>query len=161
VAPEEAHDPTAVLVTYRNFGDINYYGTDLSFNYHLNQNWNFGGAYSYVSKNYFEKSESQVHDIHLNAPRHKFGVHVQYLYPQLGLDVHTRFRFVDAFDMDSPFFGSTVESYSLVDMNVGVGFVYDTRLALTIQNIFDNEHIEFVGGPAMGRLAILRLSRTF
>jgi iron complex outermembrane receptor protein len=149
------------LVTYRNFGDISYYGTDLSFNYHLNRNWNFGGTYSYISKNYFGKSEDQVHDINLNAPRHKFGLNLQYLYPQWGFDVSSRFRFVDAFDMDSPFYGSTVESYRLVDINVGVGFVYHTRLSLTVQNLLDNKHIEFVGGPEMGRLAILRLSRTF
>jgi iron complex outermembrane receptor protein len=160
VSPNEAYDPTAILVTYRNFGDISFYGGDFAFAYHLNQNWNLGGMYSYISKNFFEKDDNQVHDIHLNSPKHKFALHLQYVNPKWGLDVHTRFRFVDAFDMDSPFYGSTVESYRLVDVNVGVGFIYETRMALTVQNLFDERHIEFIGGPKLGRLAILRLTRT-
>jgi iron complex outermembrane receptor protein len=161
VTPQEAYDPTAILVTYRNFGDISFYGADLHLAYHINQNWNVSAMYSYISKNYFEKSEDQVHDIHLNAPRNKAGLSAQYLNPRWGLDVGARYRFVDAFDMDSPFFGSTVEAYHLVDFNAGVGFVYNTRLVLTVQNLFDNKHIEFVGGPEIGRLAILRLNMTF
>jgi iron complex outermembrane receptor protein len=161
VTPDEAFDPTAILVTYRNFGDINFYGADFSFAYHLDQNWNFGGMYSYISKNFFEKSNTQVHDIHLNSPKHKVGFHLQYVNPKWGLDAQTRYRFIDAFDMDSPFFGSSVKAYHLVDMNVGVKFIYDTRLALTVQNVFDREHVEFIGGPEMGRLAIMRLTRSF
>jgi len=161
VTPREAYDPTAVLVTYRNFGDISFYGADFGMAYHLDQNWNLGATYSYISKNYFAKSDEQVHDIHLNAPRHKVGLHVQYLHPEWGLEAQARYRFIDAFDMDSPFYGSAVKAYHVVDLNAGVGFVYSTRLSLTVQNIFDNRHIEFIGGPELGRLAILRLSRTF
>ena len=161
VTPEEAYDPTAVLVTYRNFGDINFYGADLAFAYHLNQNWNFGGNYSYISENFFAKSDGQVHDIHLNSPKHKAGVQVQYVNPQWGLDVNARYRFVDAFDMDSPFYGSSIKAYQLVDLNVGQKFIYDTRLSLTVQNVFDRKHVEFIGGPALGRLAIMRLTRSF
>ncbi len=161
VTPIEAYDPTAVLVTYRNFGDISFYGADLAFAYHLNQNWNFGANYSYVSKNFFEKSDEQVHDIHLNAPKHKAGVNLQYINPQWGLDLNARYRFVDAFDMDSPFYGSSIKAYQLVDVNVGQKFIYDTRLSVTVQNLFDKKHVEFIGGPELGRLAIMRLTRSF
>ncbi|MEZ5360002.1 MAG: TonB-dependent receptor [Candidatus Zixiibacteriota bacterium] len=161
VTPNEAYDPTALLVTYRNFGDITFYGADLAFAYHLNQNWNFGGTYSYVSKNFFAKSESQPHDINLNSPKHKFSLNLQYLYPKRNLNAQARFRFVDAFDMDSPFYGSTVHSYNLVDLNVGVDFIHTTHLSLTVQNLFDNRHIEFVGGPEIGRLAIMKISQKF
>jgi len=32
---------------------------------------------------------------------------------------------------------------------------------LTIQNVLDYKHIEFVGAPPIGRLAILRLTKSF
>ncbi|MCK5126952.1 MAG: TonB-dependent receptor [candidate division Zixibacteria bacterium] len=161
VTPDEAYDPTAVFVTYRNFGDISFYGADMSFDYHLNQNLNFGGNYSYITKNFFEKSDDQPHDINLNSPKHKFGFHVQYMIPARSLSAQLRFRFIDAFDMDSPFFGSSIASYNLVDFSAGLDFVHNTHISLTIQNVLDNRHIEFIGAPEIGRLTIMRLSQTF
>jgi len=162
-SPEEALNPEALLVTYRNFGDISFYGADLAFAYHLHRNWNVGGSYSYIRKNLWSEDdeEGQVHDIHLNAPKHKFGLFVQYANPKIGFTGDARLRYVDAFEMNSPFVGTTVGTYSVVDLNAGVNLMYDTRLYLTVQNALDYEHIEFVGAPPIGRLAILRLSKSF
>ena len=160
-SPEQAYVPDAVLVTYRNFGDVSFYGTDFAFAFHLRQNWDLGGSYSYVSKNFFAKNDDQVHDINLNAPKHKFALSLRWSHQEHGLTAQTRFRFVDAFDMDSPFFGSTVESYRIVDLNVGWRFFEATNLSVTVQNLLDEKHIEFVGGPELGRLAIARITQTF
>jgi iron complex outermembrane receptor protein len=161
VTPDEALDPTAILVTFRNFGDISYYGADLSLTCHISRFWNVGGAYSYISKNFFEKSPDQLRDINLNAPRHKIGLFLQYTNPYRDLSLNVRYRYVDAFDMDSPFYGTSVKAYHLVDLNLGLNLIYETYLSLTVQNVFDNRHIEFVGGPKIGRLAIMRLTRSF
>jgi len=161
VTPEESPDPTDLLVTYRNFGDITYYGIDLEFAYHLNRHWEFGGSYSYVSRNFFPKGEDQVHDINMNAPCNKFGAFVQYNHPWRKLGAQSRIRYVDAFDMDSPFFGRRVDSYILVDLNAGVDIASNTRFNLTVQNVLDNRHIEFVGAPELGRLTIARVTQTF
>ncbi|UCC45501.1 MAG: TonB-dependent receptor [Candidatus Zixiibacteriota bacterium] len=161
VSPIEATDPTAVLVTYRNFGDISFVGGDISFAYHLNQNWDVGGTYSYISKNFFAKDADQVHDISLNAPKHKIGFSLRYSRPEYGLVAQSRVRFVDGFKMYGPFIGTDVESYTVVDLNAGIDLWYGTHLSMTVQNVFDNKHIEFVGAPEIGRLAIARLSRTF
>ncbi len=160
-SPIEQYDPNAVLITYRNFGEITFYGTDLAFAYHINHNWNFGGTYSYVSKNFFPKDADQVHDIHLNAPKNKFGAFVKYTNPSLNLNTQVKLRWVDEFEMASPFFGTTVEQFTLVDLNVGIDLVANTHLSLTVQNIFDNKHTEFVGGAEIGRLAIMRVTQTF
>jgi iron complex outermembrane receptor protein len=161
VSPEEALNPNDVLITYRNFGDITYYGADLSFNFHLNRSWDFGGSYSYVSKNFFPKGAEQVHDIRLNAPRNKFGLFAKYHRPTRKLMTEARVRYVDAFDMDSPFLGSRVKSYILLDLNLGIDVVANTRFTLSVENVADHMHIEFVGAPAIGRLAIARLTQTF
>jgi iron complex outermembrane receptor protein len=164
VTPEEALNPTDVLITYRNFGDIAFYGADFGFDYHLNRNWDFGGSYSYVSKNFFDEDQDGndlVHEIRLNAPRHKYGLRAKYTNSSVGLTVGSRLRFVDAFEMASPFFGSEVKAYTVVDLTTGIDVMTNMRFALTVQNILDNKHAEFVGAPEIGRLTIARLTQTF
>lgn len=161
VSPREALDPQDILVTFRNFGDVILYGTDINFTYYLNQFWNFGGNYSYISKNYFKKSADPTQDIYLNAPKHKFSIHLQYTNPKLALTLNTRLRFVDSFRMSSPFVGTTVKSYAVVDLNLGVKLPYSSQLSLTVQNLLNRKHAEFVGAPQIGRLTILRISKSF
>ena len=55
VSPEQAADhPTAVLLTYRNFGDITLYGFDLAFGWYPAEDWNVTGRYSLVSDDCFQ-----------------------------------------------------------------------------------------------------------
>ena len=162
VTPEEAFDPDAILVTYRNFGDIDFFGADLSFSYHLNQNWGISGTYSWVSEILWEKDADQPHDINLNAPKHKLAFGLQYNNPLAGFSASTRARWVDSFRMASPYVGTEVPAYTVVDLNLGYDLPsVDTRLTVTIQNLFDNRHIEFIGGADLGRLTIARLTRSF
>ena len=159
VSPDEAFDPNAVLVTFRNFGDIALYGIDLSAVLRLSEHLSVGGSYSFISKNLFMKKPGQLNDIYLNAPKHKFALHFGYSSDNAGLDFQCRLRFIDSFEMYGPFIGSRVDSYAILDLNAGIDFIYSTRLSLTIRNFLDNEHSEFVGAPRIGRLAMLRLSR--
>ena len=161
VSPIEQLDPDAVLVTYRNFGEVTYYGADLAFSYHLNHHFNVGGTYSYVSKNFFKKDAEQVHDIYLNAPKNKVGGFLNYVNQDRNLNSQMRCRWVEGFQMDSPFFGSEVKTYTIVDFNFGIDVIERTNLSISIQNLFDNMHSEFVGGAEIGRLAIMRLTQTF
>lgn len=161
VSPIEASNPTDVLVTYRNIGNINFYGADFAFDVHVSQHFDFGGTYSYVSKNFFARNTEQVHDIFLNAPRHKIGVRARYSNQRARLSVQSRIRWVDAFEMQSPFVGSSVESFVVVDLSTNWAFTPSTTFNLTIQNLLDNEHSEFVGAPSIGRLVISRVTQSF
>jgi iron complex outermembrane receptor protein len=161
VSPQEALDPEAVLVTFRNFGDITLYGADLAVTLRLGSRWLAGGNISYISKNLFEKSAGLPHDIYLNSPKFKFGLSARYSDSRRSLEIGGRLRFVDDFKMYGPFIGTTVKSYAIVDLNVNKGLVYGTRISLTIQNALDNRHREFVGAPKLGRLTIVRLTKSF
>jgi iron complex outermembrane receptor protein len=161
VSPQEALDPEAVLVTFRNFGDIALYGADIALAFRLGSGWLAGGNFSYISKNLFKKSAGLLHDIYLNSPRYKFGLFAQYRNDIRGLDLNGRLRFVDDFEMYGPFIGTTVKSYMVVDLSMNKDLIYDTGIGLTVQNALDNRHREFVGAPELGRLMMIRLTKNF
>ena len=162
VTPEQAADPNAVMLTYRNQGDISLNGADLSVTLFLTPDLSLGANYSFVSEDYFEKVDG-VNDIALNAPTNKFGANVQYTNRQLGLGVGLRARYVQGFPVKSGVYIGEVESYSIIDLSAGydLPIPYKPRVSLTVQNLLDHKHQQFFGTPEIGRLAMIRLTQTF
>ncbi len=162
VTPQEAFDPTAVMVTYRNFGSVDFYGLDLSLSYFVNPQWTITGNYSYVSEDFFANLDG-IDNIALNAPKHKVGASLTYRNPQVGFDGNLRLRFVDSFPVQTATFVGSTDSYGVLDLatNYALPFSANTTVNLTIQNLFDNRHFEMVGAPEIGRLAIVRLTQSF
>ena len=160
VTPEQAGDPTAVMLTYRNYGDISLNGLDCSLTYYLNPSLSIGGTYSFVSKDLFE---TDLREIALNAPANKFGANVQYINTNLGLGAGVRVNFVAGFPVNSGVYIGEVESYSTIDVNVGydIPFGPSPRLSLTVQNLLGTEYQPFIGAPMIGRLSLIRLTQTF
>ncbi len=160
VTPEQAADPNAVILTYRNYGDISLNGFDASLTYYLNPSLSIGGTYSFVSKDLFE---TDLREIALNAPTNKFGANVQYINTNLGLGAGVRMNFVAGFPVNSGVYIGEVESYSTIDVNVGydIPFGPSPRLSLTVQNLLGTEYQPFIGAPTLGRLSLIRLTQTF
>ena len=160
VTPEQASDPTAVILTYRNYGDISLNGLDCSLTYYLNPSWSLGGNYSFVSKDLFE---TNFRDIALNAPKNKFGANVQYNNINLGLAAGVRMNFVTGFPVNSGVYIGDVESYYTIDLSAGydIPFGPSPRLSLTVQNLLGTEYQPFIGAPMIGRLSLIRLTQTF
>ena len=162
VTPEQAVDPNAVMLTYRNYGDISLNGIDLNFTLFLTPSWSIGGNYSFVSQDIFENVDG-IGDIALNAPRNKFGANIQYTNHNIGLGVGLRARYVQGFPVRSGVYVGEVESYYTVDLNAGYDIPIGPkpRLSITVQNLTNNIHQQFVGTPEIGRLAMARLTQTF
>lgn len=161
VSPREALDPTAVLLTFRNFGDIALTGLDFSLSYYFSPRWSFTGNYSFVSRNLFERSATLEHEIPLNAPKHKASLAVHYTNLRAGLRAELRGRFVDSFPFRSGELVGTVDDYTVFDFNVEGHLSERTRLGLAVSNLLNNKHRELIGAPEIGRLAIVRLTREF
>ncbi len=163
VNPEGAFDPTALILTNRNFGNISLNGVDVHVTYYINRNWNLGGNYSYYSKNFFARSATQSQNIVLNAPKHKFGAILNYKNPEAGFAGNLRMRFIDSFPVSSGVYVGEIKSYTILDLilTYDLPFSPNTRLTLSIQNLTDKNHQEIIGAPEIGRLAILRLMQTF
>ena len=154
VTPEQAVDPNAVMLTYRNYGDISLNGLDLNFTLFLSPNWSVGGNYSFASKDLFQNIDG-IGDIALNAPKNKFGANVQYSNTDLGLGVGLRARFVEGFPVRSGVYVGDVESYYTIDLNAGydIPFGPTPRISVTVQNLLDRKHKQFVGTPDIGRFS--------
>ncbi len=166
VAPDQSTNADLIL-TYRNFGDVNLWGSDLAFQLLATDRLSFTGSYSYVSKdckdfNNDGKCTSAV-DIALNAPKNKGSLGVRWDDPVSGITLEGRARMSQGFIMNSGVYVGTVDGYTSVDANAAFQLraIPGARVMLTVTNLLDDVHREFVGAPAIGRLALLRLQYTF
>jgi iron complex outermembrane receptor protein len=162
ITPEEG-DPADLLVTTRTYADVSHYGAELNLTYYTLGYWAFNANYSYVSENLWIRKTGEPDDVALNAPINKFGVSIFYNNPIFGLDSQLRLRYIDSFPVISGIGRGTVPSYFVMDINASykLPFNRNFELALSIQNILNNLHTEFVAVPELGRLAILRLKYSF
>ena len=152
-----------VILTYRNFGNLDLWGSDLGTELLLDGGFSVAGTYSWVNKNLFPRSEvGGVQDISLNAPANKHSVTVRYRNETKGWGAEIRERHVDGFQALS-FISATIKPYTLID--AGINYRpprFDNFLfAVNATNIANKEHQEFAQGGLIGRLIITRLSVTF
>jgi iron complex outermembrane receptor protein len=161
-SPPDPDNPADIVLTFRNFGELDYWGADVGATLLVNNEWSFSGAYSFVSKNLFENVDS-IADIALNAPRNKASLAAHYGNERLGLAAELRGRFVEAFPVNSGVFVGPVESYTLLDANVtyALPFSRATEVTLTGLNLLDDRHQEVPGAPYIGRMVLLRLRQSF
>jgi len=149
-----------LMLAYRNFGDIDFWGVDISTRFIINDYAQAFANYSYVSDNFFDQDElgSPGNQLALNAPRHKVKAGLKYSKPR-GLLANISGRYIDEFPVLSGPFVGVVPSYFLLDVGVGYDLGSSApglRVDLLIQNVLDNEHREFVGAPQLGRFTTLR-----
>jgi outer membrane receptor for ferrienterochelin and colicins len=159
VSPEQATDPTAVILTYRNFGGISIYGIDLNFVYYASEDWVIDASYSYLSENVFPTRA-------VNAPMDKFHVGSRYHHSQTGIGFGGHLRYRGAYPMSSGVFAGDVESFTVIDLDVSYDLpLYSpdatATLSLNVSNLFDNMHREFIGAPEIGRMIAAGLTVRF
>ncbi len=161
------------LVTYRNFGDVDLWGADLSARLLLDDRWSLGVAASWVDKDHFE-TEGEL--IALNAPARKFSGSVMYRDDLRGWNGEARVRYNAAFPVlsapyvataclgeEGPLVEPCVDSFTLVDLSVGyrLSALPGASVQLAVQNVLDAGYRSFAGVPEVGRMALLRLRYEF
>lgn len=160
-----------LLLTFRNVGDVELWGTDLWVEADLTHRWTLSGAYSYVSDDWFEFDDRAP--IALNAPRHKGSLGLRYRNLTRGLDVGTRARFTNEFPAESAGYVGTqcvtgetggifdepcVDSSVVLDLNVGYQIPGSSAaVQLGVTNLLNAGYRSFVGVPTIGRLVTFRV----
>jgi hypothetical protein len=56
-----------------------------------------------------------------------------------------------------------VKAFTTADVELGIALpgVRDARFTVTVQNVADERHAEFVGAPVLGRLVLARVQTRF
>jgi outer membrane receptor for ferrienterochelin and colicins len=171
VSPNEAFERNAVMLTYRNFGEINYYGADLSFEYLLNDRYSVSGNYSYVSKDkWLELDDNPDFNIFLNSPQNKFALGLRYDNRKSGFDYGVKFRYIDGFPIQSGIYSTynattgeydLLDSYYSLDVNMGYNLTKGVRASFNINNLTNNKKPQFAGTPDIGIFAVGGVSVSF
>ncbi|MEX1054967.1 MAG: TonB-dependent receptor, partial [Rhodothermales bacterium] len=166
VQPAENAIPGQLLLSYRNFGDLSYYGLDASTEVLVNDRLSLFGNMSWVSDNFFDDEELDEEgtslELSMNAPKIKLKGGFDYSVP-FGVRVNAAVRYVDSFIVRSGPYEGEVPSYTILDVGAGYDlgrFAPGLRADVAVLNVFDEMHREFIGAPQMGRLAIGRLTYT-
>ncbi|MEX2583789.1 MAG: TonB-dependent receptor [Gemmatimonadota bacterium] len=169
-SPDVTAGGADLLVSYRNYGDVDLWGGDVSATA-LFGPWTVGLSASLVSDDYF-RTEGEI--VTLNAPERKGSATIGYRNRNLGFNAEGRVRYFSGFPVNSGVFVGIqcieaanpvqcVESNTLADLTVGydVPQLPGATLQLTVQNVFDSDYQSFIGVPEVGRLALLRLRYDF
>ena len=155
------------LTAFQNFGDIDYWGTDISLEVYTGSAFSFFGNVSVVSDDLFDSNELGEDDpnleLALNAPAFKAKLGLGYDLGQ-GLTFTAFGRYNKSYPVRSGRLLGTVESAALLDLGASYSFsdsFAGLRFDLMVQNVLDRRHRYFIGAPRIGRMAMARLTYTF
>lgn len=153
-----------LMMTYRNFGKVSFYGADVAFQYLANENLSVFGNLSLVSDDYFDEDELDESgtglELALNAPTLKGSAGFKYGFAS-GLSINAAGRYTDGFPVLSGPYVGDVDSYFLLDVGVGYdlsNFQEGLRFDVSVSNATDKMHRQFIGAPQIGRQAMARIT---
>jgi iron complex outermembrane receptor protein len=174
-APEMHVTGAQLLASYTNVDDeLDLWGVDLSGEALLTDVWSLAATASFVNDDAIETSQGLT--VTLNAPKTKGSTSLRYNNLGLGLFGEARVRFNEGFPAQSGVYEGIacldgapstalpcVESATLVDLNLEYTLptLSGASIALSVQNLLDEEYVSFPGVPAVGRLALLRVKYAF
>ena len=166
--------------TYRRVDKtVKVWGADLGMSYQFTQDWALDWTGSVVNRVVFDEIQVGTSPLALNAPGAKTTVTMRYNGVENGFGFETRWRYTDAFPVNSGVYESNVLNPSnagpFTYPPVAVSNQFDIQVSkrfrttgskgviwsLNVQNVLDNKVATFVGVPALGRLALTKLSYTF
>jgi iron complex outermembrane receptor protein len=153
-----------LILSYRNVGDIDLWGTDFSLQAFLTDEWMLTAMWSHVSDDSFEIGEGAA-PITLNAPTDKASFGLGYNNADRGFNASSRVRFTSAFPASSAGFVGEVESAMIVDLTAGYEVPNTAAtIQLSMTNVlgnlarpFEDTYQSFIGVPEMGRYTMLRV----
>ena len=155
-----------LMLAYRNFGEVDYYGVDVATEFVVSPQFSVFGNLSWVSDDFFDNEElgedNEALALSLNAPKVKLKGGFGYDAPS-GFSFNAAGRYTDSFEVRSGPYVGMVDSYFLLDLGLGYDFqqfAEGLRLDVSVTNVFDNDVRQFVGAPAVGRMALARLTYT-
>ena len=164
VQPAENATPGQLLLAYRSMGEIEYYGLDTSAEWLVSDGVRVFGNISWLSDNFFDADElgeeEETLELSMNAASIKLKGGVSYA-SSGNWSAHASVRHTGGFEVRSGLYTGSVESHTLLDIGGGYeldDYVSGLHLNLSLFNVLDQQHREFIGAPKIGRTGILQLT---
>lgn len=154
---------TDIIISNQNVGDVDLWGADVSAEFVVSPRLTLTGAFSYVSENLFVGQGTGGADLATNTPKDKALLGARFSAARHGLTLEVRGRQVGAFRMVDGLLAGDVEGYTIGDLELGLDWPSwpGARLTVTVQNVGDARHAEFVAHPMLGRMVMSRLQYRF
>ena len=143
-----------ILLTYRNFGNINLFGADIAAEFQPTPEWYVSLTASFVSDDSFDAGGLPVA---LNAPTFKTALGGGYIAMDSGFMGELKWRYIDGFPASSGVYDGFVDSYAPLDLMAGWRFRQGVSLQLTVTNLLDESYQTFPGTPYLGRMLLARI----
>ncbi len=172
VEPEEnvqrgAGGAPELMLTYLNFGQVEYYGADVALEWIPSRQLTLFGNVSWVSDDFFDDVDLDEPNtgrfVAINAPTTKLRGGFEFRHAD-GFSVNAAGRYNKAFEVRSGVYVGQVKEYFLLDVGGGYDFVRagvpGLRLDVLAQNVLGEKHRQYVGAPMLGRLVTARLTYT-
>ena len=150
---------------YKNFGEIEFYGADISTEYAATENISLFANYSWLSQNFFEKDdvgegETGGSTYNLNTPKHRVKAGMSY-YPSKGFSGGLSMRYQNSFTADQGWYSGFVPKRTVWDANLGYKFSQKTQLGVNVSNLLGKKYRVYNGMPEIGTSAVASLKYQF
>ncbi len=160
IVDEEGNPRQEVTLTYVNFGEQTVQGLDVGINAYLNDYIEARGSMSLIDANALETTRNIDQPFNTPSATYKLGLTARDLLSR-GTDLDLGLRHITEFYFRSGVHVGTVPAYTVADLSLGYQTKYGVVYRLSVNNILDNKHREFVTGPKIGRIAITEVQYAF
>ena len=168
IMPDQVTSP-GLLLTYRNYGRVDFWTANLSAEVSLTPALSLEGTHSHISEQCFDfvasaaTDCSDLEDISLNLPKTRSSFSIRYEGANPGYSAEARMRRQRGFYANAGVYAGDVEGYTVLDARVRfpVPGMPRAGAALTATNLLDDRHQEFIGAPEIGRLVVASLTYAF
>lgn len=171
IFPDDPPGTTARHIwSYTNAGKVNEYGSEISLNYYVTDNFLVDANFSYFN---FEVTERHPNDVLFpNAPRYKINGSVTYTHNE-GHDVSLHVRHVPPFPWAAGVFRTIrinaqgaeevfdVPGYTVLNLAGSYRISANLLATLNVSNLLDRKHYQIFGGSLLRRRAVVGMTATF
>ena len=165
VNSDQSSQRGAVNLGYRNFGDIEFYGADVSTEYAATDDISLFANYSWLSQSWFEKTdlgegETGTRQYSLNTPKHRVKAGLTY-YPSKGFSGGLSMRYQNSFTAQQGWYSGFVPKRTVWDAHIGYKFSKKTHLNVNVSNLMGKKYRVYNGMPEIGTSAVAALRYNF
>lgn len=153
-----------LLLTFRNFGDLRYWGGDVYAEFLATDRLALAASASFLNRNFFSAAdlgeENPELTLSTNSPRFSVRGVASYAAPD-GLSATLAARYVDGFRVQDGIYEGFVPSHFLLDVGGGADLgrlATGLRLDVQVNNALGRPYAQYVGAPRIGRFAVARLT---